>query len=125
LRGGERRRCHQHKPGRTITLAIVNTPGPGDTDQLAAEGDLDITSSLTINGNPSGTTINANQIGRVFDINADPDIFYGITPAPGTADQIGVSPALVNLGPLANNGGPTPTHALLPGSISTRATASA
>lgn len=69
-------------PSGTITLAIVNTPGPGDTDQLAAEGDLDITSSLTINGNPSGTTINANQIDRIFDINADPDIFDGITPPP-------------------------------------------
>lgn len=259
-------------PSGTITLAIVNTPGPGDTDQFAAEGDLDITSSLTINGNLSGTTINANQIDRIFDINPDGDsdgitpsitvvlnnltitngrqndvgavlvqanatvtmngctvsnstswandaggvgVFSGgtltmnnctvsgnhalllaggiknegaltlsgctvsdnrtdttptrgqgigsysttvirntivvgnstnrpelegtytsegynvigritdntmtpiavITPAPGTADQIGVSPALVNLGPLQNNGGPTPTHALGAGSI--------
>lgn len=34
-----------------------------------------------------------------------------------TGDQIGVSDALVNLGPLQNNGGPTPTRALLTGSI--------
>ena len=40
-----------------------------------------------------------------------------ITPNPGTADQIGASPAQVNLGPLAANGGPTPTHALLSPSI--------
>lgn len=40
-----------------------------------------------------------------------------VTPNPGTADQIGVTPAQVNLGPLAANGGPTPTHALGAGSI--------
>lgn len=34
-----------------------------------------------------------------------------------TGDQIGVSDALVNVGPLQNNGGPTPTRALLTGSI--------
>jgi len=34
-----------------------------------------------------------------------------------TGDQIGVSTASINLGPLQNNGGPTPTHALGAGSI--------
>src|SRR4051794_11593166 len=34
-----------------------------------------------------------------------------------TADQLGVSDASVALGPLQNNGGTTPTHALLTGSI--------
>ena len=33
------------------------------------------------------------------------------------SDQTGVTAAELNLGPLANNGGPTPTHALLPGSF--------
>ncbi|HKQ99611.1 MAG TPA: Calx-beta domain-containing protein, partial [Pyrinomonadaceae bacterium] len=37
-----------------------------------------------------------------------------ITPQPG--DQFGVTAAQLRLGPLANNGGPTQTHALLPGS---------
>jgi hypothetical protein len=37
--------------------------------------------------------------------------------AAATADQLGVSDASVNLGPLQNNGGTTPTHALLAGSI--------
>ena len=260
-------------PAGTITFAIANAPANGgDTEQFAARGDLDIISSMTINGNPSGTTIDADQIDRIFDINPDGDgdgitplitvvlnnltitngrqndtgalmvqanatvtmngctvsdstswandaggvgVFSGgaltmnnctvsgnhalllaggiknegtltlsgctvsdnrtdttptrgqgigsyalttirntivvgnssgrpelegtytsegynvigritdntmtpiaiITPAPGTADQIGVSPALVNLGPLQNNGGPTPTHALGAGSI--------
>lgn len=40
-----------------------------------------------------------------------------ITPNPGTADQIGVTPAQVHLGSLAANGGPTPTHELLSPSI--------
>ncbi|HVF66557.1 MAG TPA: Ig-like domain-containing protein [Pyrinomonadaceae bacterium] len=264
-------------PAGTITFAVANAPANGgDTEQFAARGDLDIVSSMTINGNPSGTTINAAQLDRIFDINPDGDsdgitppitvvlnnltitngrqndtgalmvqanaavtmngctvsnstswandaggvgVFSGgaltmnnctvsgnhalllaggiknegaltlsgctvsdnrtdstptrgqgigsyssttvirntvvvgnssgrpemeglytsegynvigditddtqnppaqiavITPAPGTADQIGVSAAAVNLGPLQNNGGPTPTHALLPGSI--------
>jgi hypothetical protein len=60
-------------PAGTITFAIVNTPGPGDTDELAAEGDLDISSSLTINGSPGGTTINANALDRIFDINPETD----------------------------------------------------
>jgi len=34
-----------------------------------------------------------------------------------TGDQIGISTASINLGPLQNNGGPTPTHALGAGSI--------
>jgi len=34
-----------------------------------------------------------------------------------TGDQFDVGAAAVALGPLANNGGPTPTHELLPGSI--------
>ena len=37
--------------------------------------------------------------------------------AASTADQLGVSDASVALGPLQNNGGTTPTHALLAGSI--------
>lgn len=60
-------------PAGTITFAIVNTPGPGDTDELAAEGDLDISGSLTINGSPGGTTINANALDRIFDINPETD----------------------------------------------------
>ena len=34
-----------------------------------------------------------------------------------TGDQFDVGAAAVALGPLANNGGPTPTHELLPGSV--------
>jgi hypothetical protein len=40
---------------------------------------------------------------------------YPVTPGPG--DQFGVSAAQLQLGPLQDNGGTTPTHALLVGSI--------
>jgi CSLREA domain-containing protein len=60
-------------PAGTITFAIANVPVLGDSDQLAARGDLDIISSMTINGSPGGTTINANAIDRIFDINPDTD----------------------------------------------------
>jgi hypothetical protein len=39
------------------------------------------------------------------------------TMTPATGDQIGVNDALLNFGPLQDNGGLTPTHALLVGSI--------
>ncbi len=40
-----------------------------------------------------------------------------LTDATDATDQVEVSAAELNLGPLADNGGPTPTHALLPGSL--------
>lgn len=60
-------------PAGTITFAIANVPALGDSDQFAARGDLDIISSMTINGSPGGTTINANALDRIFDINPDTD----------------------------------------------------
>src|SRR5262245_7883546 len=66
-------------PAGTILLTIANTPGPPDqpanmdSDQVAAKGDLDILSSMNIVGDPAGTTINGNQLDRIFDINPDTD----------------------------------------------------
>ncbi len=63
-------------PAGTITLAIANPPSSPanlDSEQLAAAGDLDILSSMTIVGDPAGTTIDANQLDRIFDINPDTD----------------------------------------------------
>jgi hypothetical protein len=75
-------------PAGTITFAIANTPGPpdvpanGDVDQVAAQGDLDLLSSMTINGHASGTTINGAQLDRIFDINPDVDnLADTVTPA--------------------------------------------
>ncbi len=85
------------------------------------------------NQNPTGVTAKNTIIaGNISAVGPD---FYGtltsqgwnlignntdatITPSPGTADQIGTNAAPINplLGPLANNGGPTQTMALLVGS---------
>ena len=63
-------------PAGTITLAIANpfsSPCCLDADQLAAAGDLDILTEMTIAGNPAGTTIDGNALDRIFDINPDTD----------------------------------------------------
>ena len=65
-------------PAGTITFAIANArPArpvqPGLRSTVAAKGDLDILSSMTINGHPSGTTIDGDQLDRIFDINPDVD----------------------------------------------------
>jgi len=69
-------------PAGIITITLPNPAGPtgddglptyGDVDQVAALGDFDILSSMTINGNASGTTINGALLDRIFDINPDVD----------------------------------------------------
>jgi len=63
-------------PAGTIAFAIANpasSPANFDSEQQAAKGDLDITSSMTIAGDAAGTVIDANQLDRVFDINPDTD----------------------------------------------------
>ena len=57
------------------------------------------------------TSLGYNVIGELGTAAGNPTI------APATGDQIDVAFASVALGPLQNNGGPTPTHALLAGSI--------
>jgi CSLREA domain-containing protein len=63
-------------PAGTITFAIPNpvtSPCCLDSDQQAAWGDLDIISSMTINGDPAGTIIDGASLDRIFDINPDVD----------------------------------------------------
>ena len=60
-------------PAGTITLTISNTPNSFNAEELSLKGDLDISSSLTINGNAAGTTINGGAVDRIFDINPDTD----------------------------------------------------
>ena len=59
----------------------------------------------------NSTSLGYNIIGSLGTSGVDP------IPIHGTGDQVGVSDASVQLGALANNGGPTPTHALGAGSI--------
>ena len=56
-------------PAGTITMAIG-----GIVEDNGATGDFDVHDSVTINGNPGGTTVNGNNLDRVFDINGK--IFY-------------------------------------------------
>jgi Bacterial Ig domain len=60
-------------PAGTITFTIGNTPHPFTEEQAAVMGDLDIAGPVTVNGHASGTTIDAADLDRIFDINTDPD----------------------------------------------------
>lgn len=60
-------------PAGTITFAIPNLMPTDVFEQQSLRGDLDITSSLTINGNGAGTTINGAALDRILDINPDVD----------------------------------------------------
>jgi len=78
-------------PAGTITMAIA-----GITEDAAAAGDFDIYDSVTINGNAAGTTIDANHLERVFDINST------LFPSPATGSPITV--AINNLNVTNGNG---------------------
>jgi CSLREA domain-containing protein len=69
---------------------------------------------IALNTSPNGPDVNGNVASLGYNLvgNGAGAI---ITPAQ-SSDQIGVTPAQLNLGPLQDNGGPTRTHALLPGS---------
>jgi CSLREA domain-containing protein len=60
-------------PAGTITLSIHNSPQSFTVENVSATGDLDILSSVTINGDPTGTAVNGGGLDRIFDINPPPD----------------------------------------------------
>ena len=60
-------------PAGTITFTIPNIGPQFTAENLSLTGDLDIISTLTINGHASGTTIDAAMLDRIFDINPDTD----------------------------------------------------
>jgi hypothetical protein len=68
-------------PAGTITITIPNTPTQFSQDQVNLRGDFDISSSMIINGNAAGTTINGADLDRIFDVNPDVD-FDPMTPTP-------------------------------------------
>jgi hypothetical protein len=85
--------------GEAVDLLLINSIVAANA---ANEGSFDIY-------NRAGTRSGGhNLVGTVGGETA-------IVPQPG--DQFGVTPAQLQLGPLQDNGGPTPTHALLVGSI--------
>ena len=94
----------------TVSANVASNLGPGIYNEM---GTLTIASS-TVSGN---TGWDGNCAGDVTSLG------YNIE-SPGDTcgfdqgtDQVGVSADDLNLGELANNGGPTETHALRPGSV--------
>ena len=83
--------------GAVVTLRNTIVAGNGGTDLPNLDGTF--------------TSLGYNIIGELGTMVGNPTI------VPSTGDQIDVNAALLNLGPLQNNGGPTPTHALGAGSI--------
>jgi hypothetical protein len=126
------------------TVNIVNSTISGNTASTAAgailvDGGSTVhvtNSTITANSgggikNAGGTLTLRNSIVAGNSGTAAPNVDgtitslgYNVVGPLGTAsvaaaagDQLGVSDASVHLGPLQDNGGPTPTHALLAGSI--------
>lgn len=102
--------------GATLDLRLTTVSGNSGPD-----GNLSVDSGGTINLDhaivANGTPQDLFRDSSLEVINA----VYSLVENPGTAingtnanNLLGVDP---NLGPLANNGGPTETHALLPGSL--------
>ncbi len=73
---------------------------------VAGNGGLDVGS---VTGTLATVDSTASVIGLVDDV--------GVTVVDGGRTQRGVTAEALHLGPLADNGGPTLTHALLPGSV--------
>ena len=90
---------------------------------INAGGTVNLRSSIIAgNTNDSVVDTSPNLTGNITSLGYNVIGSLGTPPfdAPYAAqptDQVGVTDAQVNLGPLAANGGPTPTHALLPGSV--------
>jgi uncharacterized repeat protein (TIGR01451 family) len=113
----------------TLTnVTITNNRADNDNDNNGAGGGLAQVSSnpITIRntivaGNFKGASpsTTADDINGTVDPSSSNNLIGmggagGLTSGGATNNQVGVSDA--RLGPLANNGGPTKTHALLPGS---------
>jgi hypothetical protein len=70
---------------------------------------------IALNTSANGPDVNGPLTSQDFNLIGNAS---GATISPAQlSDQIGVTPPQLNLGPLQENGGPTPTHALLSGSF--------
>jgi hypothetical protein len=110
----------------TNSTVTANFSTTGLTGGINAGGIVTLRSSVLV-GNTNGSIVNGipNFSGTInsqgYNVIGDP----GTPPNNGTfiaqpTDQVGVTPAQANLGPLQVNGGPptaVPTHALLSGSV--------
>jgi hypothetical protein len=110
-----------HLTNSTVTANFSNT---GLTGGINAPAGTTFLRSSVLVGNTNGSIVNGvpNYSGVIesqgYNVVGD----AGTPPYHGTfnaqpTDQVGVTPAQAGLGPLAANGGPTPTHALQAGSV--------
>ena len=108
-------------PGTSVTNCTITGNSAGDSGggifNNGAGGDsLDARNTIiALNTAPTGPDISGPLTSQGFNLVGD-DSDATITPAQDS-DQIGVSADELKLGPLQDNGGPTLTHALLPGSV--------
>jgi len=104
----------------TITNNSALTLNRATGQGLGNQGTTTLRNTLIVGNNTQGGNPNALDVEGLFTTqgyNIIGVMQAGATPVPATADQFGVTNAQVNLAPLANNGGPTPTHALVSPSI--------
>ena len=83
-------------PAGTITMAIA-----GVQEDAGLTGDIDVHDSVTINGNPAGTTINVNGKERAFDFNGT--VF--LPPAPDNPITVAVNDLNIINGNAVGDGG--------------------
>lgn len=103
-----------------------NTTSPGFTNLTGGirnGGTTNLRNTVVAGNNPGGDlpnldgTFNSLGYNIIGDLGSNQPANPTVVPLPGTADQINVNDALLNFGPMQNNGGPTPTRALQAGSI--------
>jgi predicted outer membrane repeat protein len=103
-------------------VTIINSTIAGNSAGFQGGGGIDngggtVSTRNTIvalNMAASGPDVKGALSSENFNVIGD---ISGATVSPSARDQLGVTPAQLNLGPLQDNGGSTLTRALLPGSV--------
>jgi len=95
-------------------LTIISSTISGRLVGISFSGEAWIRNSLIVGGQPGAACSGVvNPISGGGNIESEGDTCGFTDPT----DLVNVTPEELNLGPLDDNGGPTPTHALLPGSV--------
>src|SRR5262249_1186372 len=104
----------------TITNNSATTLNRKTGQGLGNQGATTIRNTIIVGNNTGGGDPNALDLEGSFSTPGYKlvgSLRRGVRPLPPRTDEFGVTIASVNLGALANNGGPTATHALLSSSI--------
>ena len=91
------------------STVVGNTSPAGEGGGIRTVGPLDMANTIVANNGPGGDCAGFGALTSRFSMDSD-----GTCNLSGTGDQPNTGPGL---GPLRDNGGPTFTHALLPGSL--------